>query len=1285
MKRLIYMLLCAALLAALVGCRQAEQQPVNPTPTQTDPPATTAEPTVDPTASFTNTTEPTPTPTLSPTAEPEEEPELVYSNENLGVALYTSENGTKTILRYGELTQEIADFPYNPLRPDLEVWQHDGDNDGKKELYIIHCWGSGTGISVDRLLVCEPNGDRLDYWIHDWTTIAAGFNADRTASYDENTGEITVAYADESRTLSAKPGKQYEDPAFINGDQISYFRNSDNTIGLSFQLAASSSLYPTPDFPGLSVEIALEFNGFGITEAGRPHLSGGRSNLPIDLSKEPDPDRHALSLAVPDFLTEEQQDLYRRANTLYRILFGGDTHAIDYFDQYGSYNFNNQQIELDGMTYQISEGRYAAWTDFDAVVHSLFTDRFWQSKNNWADNIPVFREYEGNLAFISAARGSGYYYNSNFSDLFELQSMTDEEIVFTLIGHYTPVWPKEGMSYEERDEYRAGTCEYIGKFTIRMVLTEEGWRFDEFHCALADELGEDDPSAVPYTIQAVSTLICSLPEENVHLYQGLDGNLYLQDGDLIGPVSYVNDINANHPGYYDLAKITIIRKELRHDWEGEPLYNVILLNVPFGDGASENPELWWVEESGTWDLAPFQSPGPLGNLMGEVTQDTIPTDPKQFYLVADSDEFCLYARNHGLESLLTWGGNFWWYLGERTAHTGHFNLPVMIPLQDDTVAVVSEVQTGTQTGVNELVVYQVTEAQNEDGSRYMSMTDYVYDWRPIAEEFNRNNTLVYDKDTNSLTLFRNGEVHFTGTLSNDLSAHLDLEDGFTGALIASGQIVHYEANEDSSFTITMQTCVGEGGNGYFSEDFSGDPFWYWNGSENYYYGMSVGITGLELSWTVNFTGEGFETSDVTVVQTGGESLYLKAAIPAESIYLYRNLSGGAGGSHYLLVDGEVFRLAGQDGFGDLIADFRLCDPDGDGEDEIAVVGNYYAGSGYTSVLNILDKTETGWGGCRFFPSDTYALMETAVFMPGADSNHMILSLAGFQFMFEVSDEVAARDGDYFASSTQLSTAITWDGEGYILHLPGLVYRNDSSIEGFYPSACDIYFELRCKLEYDGNGTITRVPVGITPPYTHFTVTQREENLFELTSEQGVVYFEGSHIAGEEIVTDRRDLDLDGVEEFIVLLVSGRSDSFIHQDAYIFDGRTLEQVDTSDLWTIGHSLFVFITDKEMFHIHCGTFRQPLYKKDILARYPDIEFLDKVEFWGNHSSLSVMVDYIEVSYDCIVGEGGESFGSLRVCLMVEDGQLVPFEIVYSSDSQYRTYPLAPKPVPGPFIGE
>ena len=194
----------------------------------------------------------------------------------------------------------------------------------------------------------------------------------------------------------------------------------------------------------------------------------------------------AQTISVPSFLDEEQQTLYRLAYSLYIHMFGGVTTAIEYPELHPDQTVdwsNYETVELDGQLYYVSEGPLANWSDFDTAIHAVFTDDFWAKKNEYN----VYREWESKLCFLDLSRGAGYYYNDNFPDEFILDRQTDTEIDFTLIGHYSPVWPREGESTEERDARRAREYDYTLEFPIRMVLTEAGWRFDEFHSALADE------------------------------------------------------------------------------------------------------------------------------------------------------------------------------------------------------------------------------------------------------------------------------------------------------------------------------------------------------------------------------------------------------------------------------------------------------------------------------------------------------------------------------------------------------------------------------------------------------------------------------------------------------------------------------------------------------------------------------------------------------------------------------------------------------------------------------
>lgn len=249
-----------------------------------------------------------------------------------------------------------------------------------------------------------------------------------------------------------------------------------------------------------------------------------------------------------------------------------------------------------------------------------------------------------------------------------------------------------------------------------------------------------------------------------------------------------------------------------------------------------------------------------------VTYNTLPADPEEYYLVAELPEqhIWLYAQNWGQDSMLRWD-NSWWPLEGRVAHSHHMTLPQMFLLEETpgktTAAVISQIGTGTGVELYELAAYVMGGHTAETGNSF-GMQNYVYDWRSAAEHFNQNNTLLYDAETDALTLFWNGTAYFSGTLGQDLSQHFGLEDGFTGALVVNGDIICFEHIEGSRFAVTVVPCIAKGGQGYFAEE----GWWRWVNEDNYCFPMSVGVTGFTLTWTVEFNGSGFDqVGEVSIV------------------------------------------------------------------------------------------------------------------------------------------------------------------------------------------------------------------------------------------------------------------------------------------------------------------------------------------------------------------------------------------------------------------------------------
>lgn len=196
-------------------------------------------------------------------------------------------------------------------------------------------------------------------------------------------------------------------------------------------------------------------------------------------------DERALSRAVPDFLDARQQTLYRQAAALYDAMFGGETTGIDYkFPAPGALTDEYIAYTPDGSdyTYISSHSRWS-WADFDRVVHGVFTDRLWSELND----TPVYVEHDGALYILDCSYG-GQYYNNVFPDEFTLVGQTDERIDFTVTAHYSYPYPREGESYEERDERTKTSYEFTLTFPVVLLRTDAGWRFDVFCTGVAAEM-----------------------------------------------------------------------------------------------------------------------------------------------------------------------------------------------------------------------------------------------------------------------------------------------------------------------------------------------------------------------------------------------------------------------------------------------------------------------------------------------------------------------------------------------------------------------------------------------------------------------------------------------------------------------------------------------------------------------------------------------------------------------------------------------------------------------------
>lgn len=208
----------------------------------------------------------------------------------------------------------------------------------------------------------------------------------------------------------------------------------------------------------------------------------------LDPAAEPPLTEAERAAPAPEFLDEALQMLYRRMHSICDLFDG----TAEYFDSYWPMAEGQTQAEPmprftedggaeNGWYYEVARGRYAVWSDFDAMVHSLMTDRLFQELNS-ATVSPLFREYLGRTAYLPTSKTSGDDgRNPFFPDTFELIEETEDSICFYVVGYYSYDGDMRDDETPEAWAQRVGQrYDEVRKFEIELVKTEDGWRFDRF-------------------------------------------------------------------------------------------------------------------------------------------------------------------------------------------------------------------------------------------------------------------------------------------------------------------------------------------------------------------------------------------------------------------------------------------------------------------------------------------------------------------------------------------------------------------------------------------------------------------------------------------------------------------------------------------------------------------------------------------------------------------------------------------------------------------------------------
>ena len=228
--------------------------------------------------------------------------------------------------------------------------------------------------------------------------------------------------------------------------------------------------------------ILLALSATGCTgENSSSGSSSEPSSSQTQLQEDPEDPETAAALElvaeadceVPDFLTEEQQTLYRKAYTAYKQF------AL-YTDGFGSTEYNPVTVEEYDNGFCVGNGSITTWKDYETAMLGLFTPDYLEELNLTVTELEDgttlryahFADYQGQLAYSDGARGSNITYLG--PDTFELISQTEDEIRFYVIGTYQDYVENEAGELVQEGEITQR------KYEIVLTHTENGWRFSKF-------------------------------------------------------------------------------------------------------------------------------------------------------------------------------------------------------------------------------------------------------------------------------------------------------------------------------------------------------------------------------------------------------------------------------------------------------------------------------------------------------------------------------------------------------------------------------------------------------------------------------------------------------------------------------------------------------------------------------------------------------------------------------------------------------------------------------------
>lgn len=463
-----------------------------------------------------------PEPDPDPSASQSQPPEASLADALLDPWMKEVLDGERQFARGSMETEQfsisqLCDMVYRGERPDLilEVGKlavMDLDRDGINEMVVWPVGGepddtTEIGYTVG-YFIFRRQGDKVTVHYIGWRPMQ-NLKADGTFEWSSSAWNAGISRLIDIDTFETEDITWFDTPSV---DDDNYFVDGLKTTKEEFEAAiAAQAAKPEPVWY--------------VYEDGVLKYAPIRVPIPLD--------DYALAAPIPDFLDQEQQLLYRQTYALYGHIFGANTEEVDNWPGHIGYGFGDGAvIEREGGYYVPATGLYANWADFEQAVLSVFTQDFWNSRNGTGSSKLYINE-GGTLYYQAAARGSSGG-NPNFPETFRLVEKTDDTISFIMTGYYSDPRPYYGSASDAKIEaWLAAGWESSIEFPMRMVKTENGWRFDEFHYAWTDNyffqavpnpnapVMDDMPEPEPTPFVAPTT-VCAHGLEHA-AFQSMDG------------------------------------------------------------------------------------------------------------------------------------------------------------------------------------------------------------------------------------------------------------------------------------------------------------------------------------------------------------------------------------------------------------------------------------------------------------------------------------------------------------------------------------------------------------------------------------------------------------------------------------------------------------------------------------------------------------------------------------------------------------------------------------------